>query len=63
MQIRTIMISIMVSKNQVRGDLQLIPTSESKNMHDHDQHQQHLEDEGLMELPENFKEFEIWVTD
>ena len=56
MQIRT----IMISKNHVLGDLQLIPTSGSKNMYDHDQHQQHLEDEGLMEHLKEFKEFEIW---
>ena len=56
MQIRT----IMISKNHVLGDLQLIPTSGSKNMYDHDQHQQHLEDEGLMEHPENSKNSKYW---
>lgn len=40
---------IMISKNHVSGDLQLILISESKNMYDHDQHQQHLEDEGLID--------------
>jgi len=51
MQIRI----IMISKNHVSGDLQLIPISGSKNMYDHDQHQQHLEDEGLIDHLKNSK--------
>lgn len=55
---------IMISKNHVSGDLQLIPIRGSKNMYDQDQHQQHLEDEGLIDhMKKNSKNSKYGVTD